>query len=366
MRFSLQNSKFKIGILGGGQLGWMLILEGKKFPFEFYVLEKDKEAPACKLADKFFSPEDYKRFVDECDVVTFEFEYVSDNALEYAAEKNKLVPSIETINLKRQRHKEKLYYLKNNFPTPRFLIANDGEEALDIAKCEFGGVAVLKQSYGGYDGKNQYFLSGNVEDFYFLREIKSTFVVEEYIDFDYEASVIVVKDKDKVFAYPPTFNFNQKGILVYNWGPIENGKIVELAINLAKSLDYVGTMGVEFMIKGENIYINEFAPRVHNTGHYTLDAAFVSQFENHIRAISGLDLAPTELFCYAGMLNILGTSDFDPKEVLKYGKLYWYDKREVRKRRKMGHINVVGKSIEEVKHKIYELIKIIYPEGLYL
>jgi 5-(carboxyamino)imidazole ribonucleotide synthase len=120
------------------------------------------------------------------------------------------------------------------------------------------------------------------------------------------------------------------------------------------------------MIKGENIYINEFAPRVHNTGHYTLDAAFVSQFENHIRAISGLDLAPTELFCYAGMLNILGTSDFDPKEVLKYGKLYWYGKREVRKRRKMGHINVVGKSIEEVKHKIYELIKIIYPEGLYL
>jgi 5-(carboxyamino)imidazole ribonucleotide synthase len=120
MRFSLQNSKFKIGILGGGQLGWMLILEGKKFPFEFYILEKDKEAPACKLADRLFSPEDYKRFVDECDVVTFEFEYVYDKALEYAAEKNKLVPSIETINLKRQRHKEKLYYLENNFPTLGF------------------------------------------------------------------------------------------------------------------------------------------------------------------------------------------------------------------------------------------------------
>ena len=363
MKRSLQSSKFKIGILGGGQLGWMLILEGRKFPFDFYVLEKDKEAPACRIADKYFSPEDYKQFVDECDIVTFEFEHVYDKALEYANEKGKLIPSIETIILKRERHREKLYYLKHGFPTPRFLIANDGEEALKIAKDEFNGVAVIKQSHGGYDGKNQYFLFGNVNDFYFLKDIKDIFIVEEYINFDYEASVIVVKNDYEVLTYPPTYNFNQKGILVYNYGPFKNEKISEIAANLAKSLDYTGVMGVEFMIKGENIYINEFAPRVHNTGHYTLDAAFVSQFENHIRAISNLELGSTELFCYGGMLNILGISDIS-LEVLKYGKLYWYGKKEVRKRRKMGHINVVGSTIQEVKHKIDELIKIVYPEGL--
>jgi len=363
MKHYLQDLNLKIGILGGGQLGWMMILEGRKFPFKYYVLESDPNAPACKIADKYYKPEDYKNFVEDCDIVTYEFEHVYDKALEYANEKEKLIPGMKEIMLKRERYKEKLYYKENNFPTPRFFIAENGEEALEIARKEFDGFAVLKQSRGGYDGKNQYFLKKDLEKFEFLKDIKEKFVVEEFIDFDYEASVIVVRDKEKVIAYPPTFNLNKAGILIYNYGPFGVKEIQDIAKRLANSLNYIGTMGVEFMIKGQKVYINEFAPRVHNTGHYTLDAAFISQFENHVRAISGIELGSTELICYGGMLNILGKNDVDLK-VLKYGKLYWYGKGEVRKRRKMGHINVIGKSLEEVKEKIDELIKIVYPEGI--
>jgi len=342
-----------------------MILEGRKFPFQFYVLEENPNAPACKIADKYFRPDEYKQFVDSCDIVTYEFEYVYGKALEYASEKDKLIPNIENIKLKRARHEEKLYYAKHGFPTARFKIAENGTEALRIAEEEFNSRAVIKQSYGGYDGKNQYFVNGKVYEFLFLTEVKEKFVVEEFVNFDYEASTIVVRDGKKTIAYPPTYNLNLKGILVHNYGPIENDRIIEIAKRLADSLDYVGAMGVEFMVKGEDIFINEFAPRVHNTGHYTLDAAFVSQFENHIRAITGLELGSTELFCHGGMLNILGEGDVS-LEVLKYGKLYWYGKDEVRKRRKMGHINVVGKSLEEVKQKINELWRIVYSNGLML
>lgn len=363
MRSFRQNSKLKIGILGGGQLGWMMILEGRKFPLSFYVLEKDFNSPACLIADRYYSPEQYKEFVEECDIITYEFEHVYDKALEYADEKGKLIPSLEVVMLKRERHREKLYYKNNGFPTPRFEIAEDGEEALKITKQEFNGFAVLKQSRGGYDGKNQYFIKGDLKNFDFIKGIKEKFVVEEYINFDYEASVIISRSENEIKSYPATFNYNERGILIYNYGPIEKEELLNIAEKLAFSINYRGTMAVEFMIKDEEIYINEFAPRVHNSGHYTLDASFVSQFENHIRAIIGLELGSTEVFCFAGMVNILGKKEIS-YEVLKYGKLYWYGKREAWKRRKMGHVNVIGKSLEEVKWKIEKLMDLIYPEGI--
>lgn len=122
-------------------------------------------------------------------------------------------------------------------------------------------------------------------------------------------------------------------------------------------------MGIEFFVRDGEILINEFAPRVHNTGHYTLDSAYISQFEQHIRAITGIELGSTELLTFGGMVNILGTDDVPP-EVLRYGKVYWYGKPDVKKRRKMGHVNVIGKDLEEVKQKIDIIMKLIYKQGL--
>ena len=167
----------------------------------------------------------------------------------------------------------------------------------------------------------------------------------------------------------PTYNRNEKGILVYNYGPLRDGGIsaqmTEVAEKITLALDYVGVMAVGFSVKSRRVVVNEITPRVHNTRHYTLDAAYISQFEQHLRAITGLGHGSTELTSCGGMVNVLGLSLEDiPIEMLRYGKLYWYGKREVRKRRKMGHINVVSSTFEEVKAKVEKVLSILYPNGL--
>ncbi len=351
----------RIGILGGGQLGLMMINEGRRLPYTFYVMD-EQEAPACGVADKCFPPSNYRDMIDSSDVVTFEFEHVSEDALKYASDQGKLLPSIEAVELKRERYKEKEYYRIHGLPTPRFVVARGGEEALRVLKDEFNNRGVIKQSRGGYDGKGQYFVRDQSSVPTQIREMDCTFVVEEFVDFDFEASVIGVRSRKGEFsAYPPTFNLNLKGILVYNYGPFGDPKMVEIVRKLADSLNYVGTLGVEFFVRGNEILINEFAPRVHNTGHYTLDGALFSQFDQHVNAIVGGEPLSTEVTTPSGMVNLLGTEEIPS---VKVGKVYWYNKREAKKRRKMGHVNVTGRDLEDVKGKIDILMKQIYNKGL--
>lgn len=363
-------SKIRIGILGGGQLGWMMILENRKYPLSFFVVDSP-DAPACRVADRCFKPDEYKEMIDSVDVVTFEFEHVHGEALRYAYESGKLIPSIDSVELKRQRWRERVFYREHGIPTPRFFIAQDLDEVLRIARNEFNYRCVIKQSTGGYDGKGQFFIKsrGDLENSVnIIARISDVFIVEEFVEFDYEASVIAVRGLNGDFrVYPPTYNYNEKGILVYNYGPVHSesvaAKMVEIAKRLTDALNYVGVMGIEFFVRGDEVLVNEFAPRVHNTGHYTLDAAFTSQFENHVRALLGIELGETKLLRCGGMVNILGLPN-PPLEVLKYGKIYWYGKKEARKRRKMGHVNVVGETVEEVKNRIDKIMGILYPNGL--
>ncbi|QKQ99133.1 5-(carboxyamino)imidazole ribonucleotide synthase [Metallosphaera tengchongensis] len=351
---------FNFCILGGGQLGWMMVLEGSKFPINFYVYA-DREEPACRVARCF--KEDYKKIIEECDVVTFEFEHVDEGPLTLAHDLGKLLPGLNSVNLKRARHLEKEYLRKEGFPVPRFITVENGDEALRVLRDEFGGVGVIKKSEGGYDGKGQYFVKGNVEDFRFLEKEGGYFVVEEFVDFDYEASIIAVRRGGEFKSYPGTFNYNEKGILVYNYGPYENQQMRDIAKELTSRLNYTGVIGIEFFVKEGKVMINEFAPRVHNTGHYTLDGAEVSQFEQHVRALSGLELGSTEVMSFSGTVNVLGIQE-PPLSVLQYGTLYWYGKNSATKRRKMGHINVIGENLLDVKAKIEKVMKILYPNGL--
>lgn len=358
MTYSPRNS-FKFCILGGGQLGWMMVLEGLKFPLSFYVYG-DREDPACKIANCF--KEEYRKVIEECDVVTYEFEHVDDQPLELARDLNKLVPGINAVELKRARHLEKEFLRREGLPVPRFVTVRGGDEALRILRDEFNGTGVIKRSKGGYDGKGQFFIRGDAEKYSFLREENDYFVVEELVNFDYEASIIAVRRGNEFRAYPPTFNYNEKGILVYNYGPFGNEEMVKIAEELTRRLNYTGVMGIEFFVKDGKVLINEFAPRVHNTGHYTLDGAEVSQFEQHVRALAGLELGSTSVLTFSGMVNILGIAN-PPMEILRIGTVYWYGKSEARKRRKMGHVNVLGGDLAEVKEKIENVMNILYPNG---
>ncbi|MEM3319892.1 MAG: 5-(carboxyamino)imidazole ribonucleotide synthase [Metallosphaera sp.] len=349
----------RLCILGGGQLGWMMILDGSKLPISFRVYA-DKEDPACRIAPCF--KENYKKEIEECDVVTFEFEHVDDEPLMLANELDKLKPGLDVIKLKRARHLEKEYLRREGFPTPRFVTVEGGDEALRTLRDEFNGVGVIKRSEGGYDGRGQFFIKGDLSSYNFLKEEKGYFVVEEYVNYDYEASIIAVRSEREFKTYQPTFNYNEKGILVYNYGPFGNEEMIKVAEDLTQKLGYVGTMGIEFFVKEGKVLINEFSPRVHNTGHYTLDAAEVSQFEQHVRAVLNLDLGPTKVLVYAGTVNLLGISE-PPLNLVKLGNLYWYGKREAKKRRKMGHINVIGDDLNEVREKIDNVMQILYPNG---
>ncbi|BBD72165.1 5-(carboxyamino)imidazole ribonucleotide synthase [Sulfodiicoccus acidiphilus] len=340
----------------------MMVLEGRGLPMKFGVLE-GPGSPGCQVSDYCFTLSEAKEAVEWADVVTFEFEHVDDGVLQEAQQLSKLTPNLKAILPKRDRREERKLLSSLGLPVPRWYPAEDGREALRLLKDQFNNVGVVKSAKGGYDGKGQYFVRGDPSTAP-IRESKEPFVVEDLVDFDYEASVVAVRGKDGEFrTYQPSFNVNKAGILIYSFGPTGDEAMTSYARRLAEALDYVGTMAVEFFVKESSVIVNEYAPRVHNTGHHTLDAARTSQFENHLRAIAGLPLGETQVHSAYGTVNILGLSDV-PKEVLRYGRLHWYGKMEARKRRKMGHVNVLGEDIREVREKIDRVLSLLYPNGL--
>lgn len=354
-----------IGIMGSGQLGWMMILEGRKFNFTYSVLDRNGSGPAAKIADRFFPLEEYREFVDSADVVTYEFEHVSQEALEYAEEQGKLYPSLKPVELKKDRSLEKDFLSSNGFPVARYAVAeNTGElreKRKDFGKC------VIKSAGGGYDGKGQYFLEEGDDLEEGIPEGK--YVIEEFINYQYEASIIASRSRDGTFRHhPPSYNLNREAILVSNAAPIEDHGMIDIARKLMDALDYVGVMGIEFYITPGGPIINEFAPRVHNTGHHTLHGSSISQFEQHIRAIAGLPIPEPVLHTPSGIINILGVEpDGDSvRRILAIPgtQYYWYHKDGVRRKRKVGHVNVTAPDYETVKKRISEVSDILYGDNL--
>ncbi len=350
-----------IGIMGSGQLGWMMILEGRKLDNRYFILDKDNGGPASEIAHGFFELGDYKEFVDKCDVVTYEFEHVSQEALEYAESKGKLFPSLKPVELKKDRSLEKDYLRDNGFPVARYETAENLEE-LRKARKNFGK-CVIKAVSGGYDGKGQYFFEEEETLSSDIPEAK--YVIEEFVDYQFEASIIASRDRDGNFtSHQPSYNLNQAAILINNAAPIEDYGMAEIARELMKKLDYVGVMGIEFYITGGRPVINEFAPRVHNTGHHTLHGSSISQFEQHIRAISGMPVPKPELFVPSGIQNIIGIEP-DERQVrdilaIDGTRYYWYGKNGVRRKRKVGHVNVTANNYDTLKSRLEKVSGIIY------
>lgn len=354
-----------VGILGGGQLGWMTILEGRKLGYKFFVLDKNPEAPASKIADVWFPPEEVEEFYSVCDVITYEFEHIEEEVLEKV--EDKVIPDPKALRLKKSRGEEKEFLYRHGYPLPRF--RRGRMEDLKRLIDEIGAPAVVKSERLGYDGKGQYRVSSgeDLEEIYRNHSPDESFVVEEFVDFEREVSAVGVRDRrGRIKIYPITENFHEEGILLYNRTterfPSEK-EVLEIVSSLMEDLSIVGLLAVEFFVTEDRILINEFAPRPHNTGHYTLDGAYTSQFENFLRAITDLPLGSTRLKLPSGMVNILGLSynELSIPEILSVegSKLYWYGK-EKRERRKMGHVNLVAKDSKGVKDRIEQVLKLLY------
>jgi 5-(carboxyamino)imidazole ribonucleotide synthase len=350
-----------LGMVGTGQLGWMMILEGRKLNIEFSVIGSDPQAPASRIADKFYHDKEYREFVDHCDIITPEFEHVDRQILEYAEKQGKLFPDTKSLDLKLERHREKLYLRDIGIPVVDFYVAENASAALSMS--EKFDESIIKTSKGGYDGKGQFHAKkGDSTEL----PGDQVYVVEKFIPFDFEASIIVARTKDgRIFFNQPSYNYNQDGILLYNYAPCDDYGMREKASILVEKLNYVGVMGIEFFIKDGKSIVNEFAPRVHNSGHHTLSGSTISQFEQHIRCLLDLPMHEPGLLTHSGIINVLGREIDDSLagRILSVPGtlLYNYGKKAL-PRRKVGHVNVTASSNQELLSRLLEVKRIIYPE----
>ncbi len=362
----------RVGIIGDGQLAMMSIIEGLIMDIEFAVLSFEGDSPASHVTKHVFQETQIEEFVAFSDVITYEFEHFDKKIFDYQKLLDKLYPGVKPIELKQNRLLEKKFLAEKNFPVVPFYEAKNTDELFEILDS-LNKEVVVKTISNGYDGKGQYTVHTK-DDIEILKEklkdSKDSFLIEEFCYFDFEMSVIAGISKDRVVFMPMTKNIHKNGILLYNHTDSFTIEIQEKAkaitTRLLKALDIKkGVLAVEFFVKAKDLYINEFAPRVHNTGHHTLDDAEFSQFELLLRTILDMPIYSPSLKTQGGMINIIGNINLDKELInrvlsLEGAKLYWYRKTP-REGRKIGHINVTAEDIEDIKAKLRNLSKILYP-----
>ncbi len=346
----------RIGVLGGGQLGLMLAEAGEPLGFEFRFLEPSEESPAgrrrAQVRAAFDDLAAIDRFAEGLDVATFEFENVGPAALERLAARVPIRPGPASLEMKHDRLVEKRFLLDCGIAVPRFASI---ERATDLAAAseEVGAPAILKTRRFGYDGKGQVLVE-RVEDldgaWHSLGDRPC--ILEEKVDFVREVSVLVVRGLDGTCRHwPIAENLHRSGILRRTLAPAPGAPDVSTANrwaeSLAERLGHVGVLALElFERRDGSLLANEFAPRVHNSGHWTIEGARTSQFENHVRAIVGLPLGDTAALGHAAMVNLIGRCPETPKMLAVPGaRLHLYGKQP-REGRKLGHATVVAASFE--------------------
>ncbi|RWZ57971.1 5-(carboxyamino)imidazole ribonucleotide synthase [Halobacillus fulvus] len=356
-----------IGILGGGQLGRMMAVAARHMGYRIAVLDPTEDCPCAQVADEHIQA-DYddvdaaKRLSDLSDVITYEFENVDLEVARLFEEEGKLPQGAYSLEVTQNRSKEKEEAVNAGLAVPEYAIIHSEQELLDAINW-IGYPAVIKTISGGYDGKGQ--LKLETEDA--LQELSSflkdggTYIVEQWLSFDLEISQVFTRGIDGAITYfPVAENIHKNHILHETRVPANvtddvTEKARQAVRTLADQMNIVGTFAVEMFVKDEAIHINEMAPRPHNSGHFTIEACNVSQFEQHIRAICGLPLIPVHSFPAAVMVNVLGKHyDILTSKAEKYIDLHLHDygKKEARTNRKMGHVTFIGNSLEEIDESI--------------
>jgi 5-(carboxyamino)imidazole ribonucleotide synthase len=367
----------KIGILGGGQLGKMLAIEAANWHLAIYILDQDHQFPAVPYAP-FFQAGDFKNFDDvvqfgkKVDILTIEIEQINVDALFYLEKEGvKVYPKPSTVQVIQDKGLQKMFYKERDIPTAEFQLFNDEKEIKEALKNkQIAFPFVQKSRKDGYDGKGVVVVS-NENDLINLLDCPS--IIEERINIKTEISIIVVRSASgELLHYEPVEqHFNQAANLVsYLICPAELekstlSKMNEIASLIAIDLDLVGLLAIEFFLDtNHDIFVNEVAPRPHNSGHHTQNSCETSQFEQHLRAILDLPLGSTRQHSIGAMVNIIGEPGYAGKtnyvgieECLKIDgvHLHLYGKLETRPFRKMGHINIADKDRKKVLENIEKI-----------
>ena len=347
------NPNRTIGIIGGGQLARMLATAAAELGFEINIYCPDRDCPAAQVANKtvlgnYDDNEKLVAFAKNIDVLTYEFENIDTKALEELEKVVDIRPSVKALKISQDRYTEKTYLNSLGIKTTKFYKI---DEVSDIEKhfVKIKKPILIKTRRLGYDGKGQVLIKtqDDINEYYLKNEFSPS-IGEEVLRFDKELSVIIVRDKEgNTKAFEPGENVHERGILVTTTLPSSISEALrndatEIAKKIVGDLDYIGVMGVEFFLKGKELLVNEIAPRVHNSGHWTMDGSYSSQFQQHIRAIMELPLLSTERHSDIVMYNLIGkvTSDLLKNEL---AKVHIYGKKDPRPGRKMGHVNLIKK-----------------------
>jgi 5-(carboxyamino)imidazole ribonucleotide synthase len=334
-----------IGIIGGGQLGRMACFAAHQLGFRSVVFTDQKNSPASFVTNEtivadYSDKNALKKFAELVDVVTFEFENIPFETADFLASQIDLFPKAEILKTTQHRILEKNFINSIGIKTAEYA-TSDFENNLK----KFGK-AILKTATMGYDGKGQYVLkAGDSLPQSGSREM----ILEKFCPFDSEISVMVARSKTgEIKAYEPLTNIHKNGILDESHYPAKvpeslKTKAQMIAEKIAKELDLVGILAVEMFVIGEEILVNELAPRPHNSGHFSMDAAITSQFEQLIRAITGLPLGSTEFHSNGYMKNLIGD---DVKNIAQFyqnprAKIHLYGKEKIAEGRKMAHVNIL-------------------------
>jgi 5-(carboxyamino)imidazole ribonucleotide synthase len=346
-----------IGIIGGGQLGRMLALAAARLGLRTAIYNDAPDAPAFQVtqtsvAAPYEDLDALARFADACDAVTFEFENLPAHAIAHLGEHVPVRPGAHALAVTQDRLSEKSFVEKLGLKTAPFFAVSSVTEAgeafdrLPAALPRLGASAILKTRRFGYDGKGQAKVSSREEAAKAFESFKGApSILEGFVDFSYEASVVAARGSDGAFAaYDPPENEHENHILRRSTVPsrLSAGQVQEaktIAHKIADALDYVGVLAVELFVAPYGaLLVNEIAPRVHNTGHWTIEACQCSQFEQHIRAVAGWPLGDPRRHADAVMENIIGAEADAWESLAKAGALHLYGKKEARQGRKMGHI----------------------------
>jgi len=346
-------SEIKLGIIGGGQLGSMLCQAAKKLNVKTVIYSDDNNAPAQNFSDEFIFAEYSNKdkiyeFAKKVDIITYEFENIPYETLNELNKLKTVSPKPSVNRLIQHRLAEKDFINKLNIRTTRYVHIESKDDLLPLDDFLPG---ILKTTTMGYDGKGQYPIN-NIEEIDSLKiNFNNEYVLEKLVKLKKEISVIITRyNNNKYEIYEPIENIHEDQILRHSKIPAEISEKLfeqskEWAILIAEELKYVGTLCVEFFIdRNDNLYVNEIAPRVHNSGHLTINAYNVSQFENHVRAVCSLEQIPLKKISNAEMINLIGDQIVKYRDNPKVNDnqfLFDYLKKDIKEKRKMGHLTTL-------------------------
>lgn len=359
----------RIGVVGGGQLARMLALAGKPLGLDFVFLDPAPDACASSLGVHLKGEYDairyFRRLANSVDVVTYEFENVPEASLQWLSRHVPVYPSPFALATARDRLREKKLFVELGIPTAPFAEV-DSLGDLECAISQIGFPALLKTRTLGYDGKGQRLLHGPQDISVSWSELGGVpLILEGYIRYDREVSCVAVRGRDGQTAfYPLSENLHRDGMLRIAWsrpGDPLSGPMQAYTQRVLERLEYVGVLTIEYFQIGETLLANEMAPRVHNSGHWTIEGAQTSQFENHLRAILGWPLGATDPVGYTVMVNCIGDAPA-PELILRIpGAHYHLYGKAFRPNRKVGHITLHAGTGEDIESRLAEILELVKP-----